>query len=106
MAPNYGQAVAAGVLERVGDFDLLWGESLCWDDRRRRLYFVDCGTQRVHWLDEGEPPLQTLQLPNGPTGVVLTEGPEVIVCLDDGLTVVDPDAEHLELLAPYPEGMH
>ena len=93
-------------LERVGDFDLWWGESLCWDDHRHRLYFVDCATQRLHWLDGGDPPLHTLQLPNGPTGVVLTEGSEVVVCLDEGLTVVDPDAGRLDLLAPYPDGLH
>ena len=29
-----------------------------------------------------------------------------MVCLDDGLAVVDPDAGTIELLSPYPEGMH
>lgn len=98
--------MATDALERVGDFDLTWGESLRWDDRRNRLYFVDCISQRLHWLDGGEPPLHTLQLPNVPTGVVLTEGPEVVVCLDEGLTVVDPDSGRIELLAAYPDGMH
>ena len=32
-------------ISRVGDFTLGWGESLLWDDRRDRLYFVDCATQ-------------------------------------------------------------
>ena len=38
-------------LRRIGDFTLTWGESLRWDDRRRRLYFVDCAAQTLHWLD-------------------------------------------------------
>ena len=44
---------------QVGDFDLTWGESLRWDDRRQRLYFVDCAAQTLHWFEGGEPPLQT-----------------------------------------------
>jgi len=41
-----------------------------------------------------------------PAGVVLTEGQQVVACLDDGLYVVDPDAGTSELLSFYPEGMH
>ncbi len=90
---------------RVGDFVLTWGESLRWDDRRQRLYFVDCGAQTLHWLDGGEPPLQTLPLGGLPTGVALTDGDELVICLDGGLTVVHPDAGTYALLAGYPEGM-
>lgn len=93
-------------MERIGDFTLTWGESLRWDDRRRRLYFVDCATQSLYWLDGAEPPLQTMQLPSLPTGVVLTEGDSLIVCLDGGLHVVDPDNGSVEMLSPYPKGMH
>lgn len=93
-------------VSRVGDFTLDWGESLRFDDRRGRLYCVDCATQRLHWLEDAEPPLHTLQLPSMPAGLVLTEGNEVVACLDDGLYVVDPDAGTWELLAGYPAGMH
>src|SRR3954452_8316884 len=55
----------------VDDITLVWGESLRWDDRRQRLYFVDCGPQTLHWLDGAEPPLQTMQLPSLPTGLAL-----------------------------------
>jgi sugar lactone lactonase YvrE len=92
-------------MERVGDIALTWGESLRWDDRRQRLYFVDCAAQTLHWLNEGRPPLHTLQMPSLPTGLVLTEGPELVACLDDGLHVVDPDAGTVRILTPYPEGM-
>ena len=92
-------------ISRVGDFKLQWGESLCWDDRRQRLYFVDCGTQKLHWLENAEPPLHELQLPSFPTGVVLGDDGRVVVALDDGLHVVDPDTGVTELLAPYPEGL-
>ena len=93
-------------MHRIGDFTLTWGESLRWDDRRQRLYFVDCATQMLHWLDGGEPPLHSLQLASLPTGVALTDGDELVVCLDEGLFLVDPDTGATTLLAAYPEGMH
>jgi sugar lactone lactonase YvrE len=93
-------------MQRIGDIALTWGESLRWDDRRGRLYFVDCATQTLHWLDGAEPPLAGLKLPSMPTGIALTEGDELVVCLDDGLHVVDADAGTSALLAAYPDGMH
>ena len=92
-------------IERVGDVKLQWGESLRWDDRRQRLYFVDCGTQKLHWFEGVEPPLQGVQLPSFPTGVVLANDGRLVVALDDGLHVVDPDTGETELLAPYPDGL-
>ena len=90
----------------VDGVSLVWGESVRWDDRRQRLVLVDCATNTLHWLDRGEGPLHGMSLPGMPTGVVLTEGPELVVCLDDGLFVVDPDADRVEQLAPYPTGLH
>jgi sugar lactone lactonase YvrE len=91
---------------RVGDFALTWGESLRWDERRQRLYFVDCATQTLHWLDRAEPPLHSMKLPSMPAGVVLSDAGPLVACLDDGLHVIDPDAGSSELLAAYPKGMH
>ena len=42
-------------MKRVGDIALEWGESLVWDDRKQRLYFVDCSAQTLHWLEGGDP---------------------------------------------------
>jgi len=92
-------------LTPVGDFALTWGESVRWDDRRQRLYFVDCGAQTLHWLDEAEPPLHTVQLPGLPSGVALAEDGRLVVALDDGLHVVDADAGTSELLSAYPSGL-
>ena len=92
-------------MERVGDLELTWGESVRWDDRRQRLYLVDCAAQTLHWLEGGTPPVHTVPMPSMPTGVALTEGDELVVCLDDGLHVVDPDTGTTELLAPYPDGI-
>ena len=91
---------------RVGDFTLTWGESLRWDDRRQRLYFVDSATQTLHWLDGAEPPLNSLKLPSMPAGLVLTETTQLVACLDDGLNLVDPDTGAVQLIAAYPDGMH
>src|SRR5438309_10596497 len=78
-------------LRRVGDFTLTWGESLRWDDRRQRLYFVDCAAQTLHWLEGAAPPLQTLKLPSMPTGLVLAEDGRIVAAMGDGLHVVDAD---------------
>ena len=92
-------------LSRVGDFTLQWGESVRWDDRLQRLYFVDCGTQELHWLDNAEPPLRSLTMPSMPAGIVLTEDERVVVALGDGLYVVDPSSGSIESLSGYPEGL-
>jgi len=47
-----------------------------------------------------------MQLPSMAAGVVLTEGHQLVACLDDGLHVIDPDAGTTQLLATYPNGMH
>lgn len=93
-------------LSRVGDFTLGWGESLRWDDRRQRLYFVDMASQTLHWLDGGAPPIHGLQLPSMPAGLVLTEGTDLVTCMDDGIYLVEPDAGTSSLLSAYPDGMH
>jgi sugar lactone lactonase YvrE len=103
-------------ISRVGDFTLGWGESLVWDDQRRRLYFVDCAVQTLHWLDDGSDELQTLQLPSMATGIVPIEhghghgdggddngDGDLVAVLDDGLHVVDVDRGATRLLTPFPE---
>lgn len=92
-------------IERVGDFTLGWGESLVWDERSGRLYFVDCAAQTLHWLVGDDPELHTLRLPSMPAGVVPTEDGALIACLADGLHRVDPDAGTNELVATYPAGL-
>jgi sugar lactone lactonase YvrE len=93
-------------LSRVGEFSLGWGESLVWDERRSRLYFVDCAAQTLHWLDTDDGALQTdlhtLRLPSMGTGVVPTEDGALVIALEDGLHLVDPDAGTVALLAAYP----
>ncbi len=92
-------------ISRIGDFSLVWGESVRWDDQRERLYFVDCGTQMLHWLDRAEPPLHSLQMPSMPAGLALGFDGRLVAALDDGLHVVDPDAAETRLLAVYPDGL-
>jgi sugar lactone lactonase YvrE len=97
--------VAVVEISRVGDFSMLWGESVTWDDRRERLYSVDCAAQTLHWLDGAEPPLHSLKMPSMPAGIVLAEDGRLVGALDDGLHVIDPDRGATELLSPYPSGM-
>ena len=90
-------------ITRVGSFTLDWGESVVWDERRRRLYFVDCMKSTLHWLDDGSDQLHTVTAPSMPTGVVPTEDGRLVVVLDDGLYLLDPDTTAWDLLATYPD---
>ena len=92
-------------IERVGDFTLGWGESLVWDDRRQRLFFVDCAAHTLHWLEDDSDELHTLALPSMATGIVPTENGTLVACLDDGLHRIDPDNGSTSLLAAYPDGL-
>jgi sugar lactone lactonase YvrE len=94
-------------IERVGAFLLGWGESVVWDERRTRLYFVDCAAATLHWLEGGDDtlPLETMQLPSMAAGIVPAEDGTLVGALDDGLHVIDPDAGTTTLLSAYPSGL-
>ncbi|HWD55072.1 MAG TPA: SMP-30/gluconolactonase/LRE family protein [Acidimicrobiales bacterium] len=92
-------------IERVGNFTLGWGESLVWDDRTDRLYFVDCAAQTLHWLIGEDTELHTLRLPSMAAGVVPAEDGALIACLKDGLHRIEPDAGTSSLVASYPDGL-
>ena len=92
-------------IDRIGGFTLGWGESLVWDEARRRLYFVDCAAQTLHWLDQGEDEPHTFHPPSMPTGLVPTMDGDLVMVLDDGLHLVDPDAGRIRLLTGYPDGL-
>ena len=92
-------------IRRVGDFTLGWGESVVWDERRERLYFVDCAAQTLHWLDGDDAELRTFRPPSMPSGIVPTDDGRLVGVLDDGLHVIDPDAGRTELLTPYPDAL-
>jgi sugar lactone lactonase YvrE len=90
-------------VERVGDFTLQWGESLVWDERRGRLYFVDTLGRALHWLENGSEDLHTIEAPQMPSGMVATRDGKLVVTMDDGLYIVDVDAESWTLFSSYPE---
>jgi len=90
-------------ISRVGSFTLGWGESVVWDERRERLYFVDCIAGALHWLEADSSDLQTFQPPSMPTGIVPTTDGTLVAVLEDGLYVIDPDAATSTLLAAFPD---
>jgi sugar lactone lactonase YvrE len=93
------------LIERLGEFSLGWGESLVWDDRAERLYFVDCAAQTLHWLDGGQVPLRTMALPSMAAGIVPTEDGRLIGALDDGLHLIDPEVGTTAFVTAYPTGL-
>ncbi len=91
------------MIERIGDFTLEWGESLLWDDRRDRLYFVDTLGRTIHWLDDGRGALHTLDCPTMPSGMVNDAAGRIVVTGDDGIHRVDVDTGEWSMVAAYPE---
>jgi sugar lactone lactonase YvrE len=92
-------------VRRIGDFELGWGESVVWDEQRERLYFVDCATRQIQWLDDEEGERATLDCPSMPAAIVPSDDGRLVVVMDDGLHAVEPDAGSFELLATYPDGL-
>lgn len=90
-------------IHEVGETTYAWGESVVWDERRDRLYLVDCLGGTLHWLEGGEGEVATFATSSMPTGVVPIEDGRLLVVLDDGLYAVDPDAGTEELVARYPD---
>jgi sugar lactone lactonase YvrE len=90
-------------LTRIGQFTLRWGESLVWDDRKERLYFVDCLANMIHWVEHSSEALHGLPVQSMPTGLVPTEAGGLVVVLEDGLYLVDPDRGTVALLSPIPD---
>lgn len=86
----------------VGSFTTGWGEGVIWDERRQRLWFVDCAASTLHWLDGDDPAPGTMVMPSMATAVVPTTDGRLVAVLDDGLAVVDSDAGTVEPLAGYP----
>jgi L-arabinonolactonase len=89
-------------VQRIGDITLGWGESVVWDDRTGRLYFVDCATSSLHWLDDAGGEAHRMAMPSMPTGIVPTEDGRLVAVLHDGLHVVDVEAGTTELLSSFP----
>lgn len=87
----------------VGTFTLGWGEGIVWDDRRNRLWFVDCAASTLHWLDDDDDiELGTMAMPTMATAVVPTTDGRLVAVLDDGLSIVNPEDGTVEPLAAYP----
>lgn len=89
----------------VGSFTLGWGEGLVYDERRDRLYFVDCMASTLHWLDGDDDTLRTMAMPTMATVALPADDGRLVAVLDDGLSVVDTDAGTIEPLTPFPDEM-
>jgi sugar lactone lactonase YvrE len=93
------------LIDRVGEFSLGWGESLVWDDRVERLFFVDCVARTLHWLDGDDGSLHTMALPSMAAGIVPTDDGRLVGALDDGLHLIDPEEGTTSLISAYPPGL-
>jgi L-arabinonolactonase len=56
----------------------------------------------IHWLEHDSEDLHGVPVSSLPTGLVATEGGGLVVVLNDGLHLVDPDRGTVELPSPFP----
>lgn len=74
------------------------GESPLWDDHRRVVWWIDIqGRRLLGWHAEAGA-LPTCLLPSEPGFVALAEDNRLVLGLEDGLWLLDPDTEDLTLL--------
>ncbi|HEX8233104.1 MAG TPA: SMP-30/gluconolactonase/LRE family protein [Caulobacteraceae bacterium] len=92
------------VVECVLDARCLLGEGPVWDDRRRRLWFVDIKAPAIHCFDPGDGALDTWPMPERVGAVALREKSDtLLVSLKSGFAVFDPATGAIErLLDPEP----
>lgn len=79
------------------------GESIVWDDRSRRLVWVDIIGKRIHRLDPADGTHELWQAPDFPTSIGLRNDGGAIVGLMHDVRLWDFDAEWLDLATPEPE---
>lgn len=75
------------------------GEGPLWDDRHGVLFFVDIEGKKLHraTMDGAD---TCWDMPSRIGTVGLTQGDRLVVALEDGLYLFDPDSAALELFAP------
>ena len=75
------------------------GEGPLWDDRRGVLFFVDIEGKKLHraTMDGAD---TCWDMPSRIGTVGLTQSDRLVVALEDGLYLFDPDSAALELFAP------
>ncbi len=77
------------------DAKAMLGEGPLWDDRRNVLFFVDIEGKKLHKVTpEGED--VAYEMPSRVGTVGLTKGSRLVVALENGLHLFDPDTQELE----------
>lgn len=90
-------------ISAVANVQLAWGESACWDELQRRLYFVDCVSRQLIWFDPATEAIVHMSLPSLPTALYLNStSNRILVQLDDGIGTVAPDGR--QLVIDHPPG--
>jgi sugar lactone lactonase YvrE len=87
-------------VELVLDARAELGEGPVWDDRRRRLVFVDIMHGHVHEFDPASGGDRVIEVGQPVGSVALAERGDWILAARDGFFRLDPDTEEMSLIAP------
>lgn len=93
-----GQNVSETTFEVVGEGRALLGEGPVWDEKRRRLYWVDILSRKIHLYDPGRNAFSSHALPQYVGAVALREQGGLLLAMQEGFYLYDPDGDRLEQL--------
>ncbi|GGM78840.1 gluconolaconase [Thermogymnomonas acidicola] len=74
------------------------GEGSTYDERRRRVYWVDIKGRKFHYLSLGASEMRTFQSKGMISSIVPTTGEEMAATVDHGLYLIDESGGHRLLL--------
>ncbi len=82
----------------VGSFAAELGEGPCWDSRGKCLYYVDILGKKLLKYEAQSGDTVAYDMPSYIGTVAPTEGSELVVALQDGAYLFNPESQKLELL--------
>ena len=91
-------------MEVVSETQAVLGEGPVWDDRRQVLWWVDIFGQRLHRFDPQGASTREFLMPQMIGAVVLRDAGGVVVALEEGFALFDPETETLHAIVdPEPD---
>ena len=98
-----GQKLSSGSVEVVVDAGATIGEGPVWDARENVVWWVDITRNLVHRYDPDSRRDTTIDVGQAVGAVVPRASGGLVLAVQDGFAVLDPDTRRLDLIAPVEE---
>jgi sugar lactone lactonase YvrE len=93
-------------VELIVDAHAALAESPVWDDRIEKLYWIDLIGGVVHRTDTNSGADEVVPVGQSIGALALCEGDELLLAVEDGFGVLDPDTAEFELAVPIEADDH